>query len=130
MRLISCGGEQHDLDRLENQPIAAFCGIGNPTGFRHTLSDCGWNVVNFREFPDHHHYERRDIESLRQWATDLSGVKAVVCTHKDLVKVGVDQLAGVPLYALSIQLQVLSGFDALQTKLQPLLHRVREFDVG
>ena len=42
--------------------VAAFCGIGNPAGFRHTLAACGYTVADFREFPDHHAYTPRDTD--------------------------------------------------------------------
>jgi tetraacyldisaccharide 4'-kinase len=107
-RLINSSGREAPLDRLSDRPLAAFCGIGNPAGFRHTLETCGWRVAGFREFPDHHRYERRDIESLTDWA-DKIGADAVVCTCKDLVKLGVDSLGPHPLWAIDIGLEFLNG---------------------
>jgi tetraacyldisaccharide 4'-kinase len=47
---------QAALGSLAGQRVLAFCGIGNPAGFRHTLAACGYRVVEFLEFPDHHGY--------------------------------------------------------------------------
>ena len=84
---------------MRGQPVAAFCGIGNPAGFRHTLETCGCRVVGFREFPDHHRYTPADVDRLADWADGL-GVSAVLCTGKDLVKLPVDRLGDRPLWAV------------------------------
>jgi len=120
--LISAGGAERPIESLRTEPVAAFCGLGNPAGFRHTLETCGYRVAGFREFPDHHRYDRSDIESLSEWV-DLLDVAAVVCTHKDLVKLGIGQLGGRPLWALSIGLEILGGREALEAKLSALPSR-------
>ena len=103
--LLSGDNESSPLQTLHGERVAAFCGIGNPVGFRHTLAECGYDVVAFREFPDHHGYERKDVESIAAWAKD-SGATALVCTHKDLVKLQTATLGDVPLRALIIELSV------------------------
>jgi tetraacyldisaccharide 4'-kinase len=100
--------------------VAAFCGIGNPAGFRHTLGACGYQVVSFREFPDHHRYTRQDVELLCQWSDGLD-VAAVLCTAKDLVKIRIDQLGRRPLRAVSIGLEFLAGQSELVAALRALL---------
>ena len=120
--LISAGGQDEPLDSLADQPVAAFCGIGNPAGFRHTLKTCGYRVVDFREFPDHHPYSRADVESLARWA-DGQEVAAVLCTHKDLVKLGVDRLGRRPLWAVGVGLEFITGQESLEAKLLALLPR-------
>ena len=118
--LISSSGAEGPLEWLSGKPVAAFCGLGNPAGFRHTLQRCGCRVVDFREFPDHYRYGRRDIESLSVWAERLD-VAAVLCTHKDLVKLAVDRLGRRPLRAISIGLTILTGRELLEARLQALL---------
>jgi tetraacyldisaccharide 4'-kinase len=96
------------------------CGIGNPKGFRHTLASSGYDLVELREFPDHHRYTRDDVESLARWADGLD-VAAVVCTHKDLVKIGLERLGRRPLQAVVIRLDWLAGEDTVADLLQRLL---------
>ena len=96
------------IDSLTGQKVAAFCGIGNPAGFRHTLAACGMEVTAWREFPDHYAYPRHDVEDLARW-TEASGAAAVVCTHKDLVKVRAQRLGALPLWAVEIGLRFLGG---------------------
>jgi tetraacyldisaccharide 4'-kinase len=118
--LLGCGGQEAPLESLAGQPVAAFCGIGNPAGFRHTLETCGYAVAAFREFPDHHRYGRTDVESLCQWADRLD-VAAVLCTHKDLVKLDLDRLGHRPLWAVAIGLEFLRGQEDLETALAATL---------
>jgi tetraacyldisaccharide 4'-kinase len=118
--LLSAGGGQAALDSLRNQSVAAFCGVGNPAGFSHTLDACGCRVAGFREFPDHHRYTPADLDRLAAWARQLD-VAAVLCTRKDLVKLSVDHLGGRPLWAVGVELQFLAGQAALESRLRALL---------
>lgn len=115
-RLLCSNGATQSLDTLRDQPVAAFCGIGNPAGFRHTLERCGCRAVDFREFPDHHRYGRADVESLADWADQLD-VAALVCTHKDLVKLSVEGLGRRPLWAVTIGLEFLTGQAEMEARL-------------
>jgi tetraacyldisaccharide 4'-kinase len=118
--LVCCTGQEAPLDSLRGRPILAFCGIGNPAGFRHTLRTCGCQLVDFREFPDHHPYTPADVESLAAWAGQHE-VAAVLCTHKDLVKLNLDRLGGSALWAVAIQVEILTGHQELTTLLERLL---------
>jgi tetraacyldisaccharide 4'-kinase len=118
--LLSSSGREQPVESLRGEPVAAFCGLGNPTGFRHTLEACGFKVAEFREFPDHHRFRRDDVESLCHWAGGLD-VTAVVCTHKDLVKLAVEELATRPLWALSVELEIVAGRDDFEARLRELL---------
>lgn len=121
--LLSSAGEESSVDSLHGQRVAAFCGIGNPAGFRHTLDELGAEVVGFREFPDHHGYLRTEIEGLSSWIVSLQ-VDAVVCTHKDLVKVCLNSLGDRPLFALRIGLEISHGEDALMPRLEAIADSV------
>lgn len=120
--VLACDGRTSPLDAFAGQAIAAFCGIGNPAGFRHTLESQGYRVADFREFPDHHAYARDDIQSLVAWADGLD-VAAVVCTHKDLVKIGLPQLGRHPLRALAIGVKFLAGKDEMIQQLRGLRYK-------
>jgi len=107
-------GEVRAIASLTDQPVAAFCGIGNPEGFRHTLKTCQMQVQAFREFPDHHAYPKEDVESLLVWSDQQPSVQAIICTHKDLVKVGVPHLHEKPLWAVVIGMKFSAGEEELQ----------------
>jgi tetraacyldisaccharide 4'-kinase len=84
--LLDSDGAARPIAELAGKRVVAFCGIGNPEGFRRTLEGIGVAPVAFVVFPDHHAYDRRNIE-------DLTGLAAreqadlVLTTQKDLVKV-------------------------------------------
>lgn len=123
--LLSADGERAGPERLRGKVVAAFAGIGNPAGFRRTLARLGTTLGGWREFADHHAYDRQDVEWLKRWAAGLD-VDAVVCTHKDLVKVGLAQLAGKPLWALAIGLEFLAGQAEFESRLEALAQRCRQ----
>jgi tetraacyldisaccharide 4'-kinase len=117
-RLIDCQGNQQPLADVAGKRVAACCGIGNPAGFRHTLQSLGCDVIAWREFPDHHPYRREDLESLGAWA---EGAEVVLCTRKDLVKLGVTALQGIPLLAVEVRVEFSKGQAELEAILEELL---------
>lgn len=121
--LICASGRQAPLDSFKGLPVAAFCGLGNPTAFCHSIESCGYGLADFKEFPDHHCYSKADLEGLAAWAERL-GVGAVLCTHKDLVKIGLDRLGGLPLWAMRVEFDFLIGQEAFESHLQALLAKV------
>jgi tetraacyldisaccharide 4'-kinase len=121
-RLCNHSGAQQDVATLAGQRVAAFCGIGNPAGFRQQLVNCGATVAAFREFADHQAYSPADIASLCAWL-DGREVSSVVCTRKDLVKLPFDRLGATPLWALAIELEILVGQNELVALLEPLALR-------
>jgi tetraacyldisaccharide 4'-kinase len=106
---------------LAGRVAAAFCGLGNPEGFRRTLSKLGLEPIAWRTFPDHHGYTRADIESLRTWARELPAGAVVLTTQKDLVKIRLERLADKELWALRIALQLRSGQELLEAKLSSMV---------
>lgn len=123
-RLFSVAGTEMPLDELRGQSVAAFCGIGNPAGFRHTLNGCGCRVLDFRTFPDHYAYSSNDMENLTAWAARLDA-SCVLCTGKDLVKMPVEQLGGRKLWAVGIELEFLAGCQAIEAQMERLLPNYR-----
>jgi len=112
-QLLAHGGATAPLDSLRNQRVAAFCGIGNPAAFRATLERCGCDVLALREYDDHAEYRREEVDAIARWAADL-GAEAVVCTHKDLVMVATDHLGPQPRWAVTIDIELLTGEDDLK----------------
>lgn len=106
------GDTTKPLSHLHGKRVVAFCGIGNPDGFRHSLLQCGCDLAQLRAFPDHHSYRREDIEELAEWARQYEAA-AVVCTEKDWVKIQAAQLGAVPLWALRIGLTLTRGAETL-----------------
>lgn len=105
-RLINALGEVRSLEQLRLQRAAVFCGIGNPLGFRRTLTSCGVATPDdrFRVYSDHYAYQPTDCEAIGQWAKSQQA-ECLVTTHKDLVKIPSSHLGGIPLWAIEIELR-------------------------
>jgi tetraacyldisaccharide 4'-kinase len=121
VELIDAAAATAPLDDLRGRPVAAFCGLGNPEAFRRTLIDCGADLRDFRIYPDHHGYSRHDVDDLQTWAGALPRDGMVVVTQKDLVKLGISELGGRLLQALRVRLDVTSGREALESRLDAVL---------
>jgi tetraacyldisaccharide 4'-kinase len=121
--LLSASGNRQPLTALAGRPVLAFCGIGNPAGFRHTLDGIGYRVVVWKEFPDHHAYTSVDLRKLGGWAAECRA-SAAICTQKDLVKLGVDHIAGLELWAVSVEMQILAGREHLEAALERIAAKV------
>jgi tetraacyldisaccharide 4'-kinase len=120
--LVAFDGTRAAVDSLGS--VAAFCGIGNPDGFRRTLTDAGISqAASFRTFPDHHHYSEADLDALAQWVNEQHAT-ALVTTQKDLVKITRRKLGDVPLWALTIRAEFTVGQDRLFALLQDLVSRM------
>jgi len=122
--LVDSAGAVYPLETIAGQAVAAFCGIGNPAGFRHTLETLGCRVASWREFPDHHAYTREDVDALATFAQEARA-DLVLCTRKDLVKLRVPTLSGRPLRAVGVELRFLLGEDAMTAALKPHVERAR-----
>ena len=120
MGLLDAGGVSSPLAEIAGRPVAAFCGIGNPEGFRRTLASLGVNVVGFRAFPDHHAYNGSDVASLADWVRGL-GADLALTTQKDLVKVRLDALGLVPLRALRVGWDLIEGQATVEGALGAIL---------
>jgi len=104
------------IEAIAGQSVLAFCGIGNPAAFRKTLELCGVQIAKLISFPDHYHYTVRDAEELARTAKKLS-VDSILCSMKDLVKFDRMDCLGLPLRAVSIEIQFTLGELAVHERL-------------
>jgi tetraacyldisaccharide 4'-kinase len=123
--LLDATGRREELSSLHGQSIAAFCGIGNPAGFRHTLASAGLNAGEVLELPDHCPYDEPTMARLTRWLEGVPQAAAAVCTQKDLVKIPQEQLAGRPLWSLEIELAIVRGEEALRARLNELGRQIQ-----
>jgi tetraacyldisaccharide 4'-kinase len=118
--LVDAEGATSSTEELAGRRIAAFCGIGNPEGFRRTLLPLCDSLVDLRVFPDHHDYNAADVESLEAWTRGLDA-NLILTTQKDLVKLRSAHLGPAPLRALRIGLEIVAGEDVMEDALARLL---------
>lgn len=70
---------------VANNRVVGFCGLGYPLKFKKTLLECGYELIDFVSFADHHPYTITEIQKL------IAGAKSVdatlITTKKDFVKI-------------------------------------------
>lgn len=108
-------------DALAGRTAAAFCGIGRPDAFRATLESLGIKLIEMKTYPDHHAYNRGDIDALRTWSASLPAGAVVLTTQKDLVKLRLADLAGRELLALRVGLAMENTPDPFSSVLDRLI---------
>jgi tetraacyldisaccharide 4'-kinase len=99
---------------LKGQPVAAFCGIANPSDFCDTLKTAGAQVVFFRAFPDHHRYGTDDLKTVEQEAKK-AGAQYIVVSEKDSVKIDPSDFS-LPVLKMIVDVEILAGREVF-TKL-------------
>jgi tetraacyldisaccharide 4'-kinase len=86
------------------QPVAAFCGVGNPQSFLDQLSRAGLDPLFTQSFPDHHWYQQTEIDSLCRKSRD-SGAESLITTAKDAVKLQALDF-DLPCFVLNIEIDI------------------------
>ncbi len=122
VHLMDHNGNMTPLSVLDDARVAAFCGLGNPQNFSRMLSQKKWNLLSLREYPDHHHYTAHDAQWLKEHCEAMESA-AVLCTHKDLVKIGPLWRSTLPLYGVIIETEITLGSERLEALLQQCLQQ-------
>ena len=108
-RMVASGirgldGKGADKVSLLAEPIAAFCGVGNPESFFNQLRREGCTPVFTRTFADHHRYNQADLDRLVKDAK-AGGAAALLTTAKDALKL-VSLELDLPCHALDVQISI------------------------
>ncbi len=115
-QLVDVNWQPHALSSVAGKKAFAFCGIGNPDGFRKTVSSLRVNCDLIQGFPDHYHYQMNDLVKLAKTARENS-VDVVFTTQKDIVKISTDAWDGPPLFAVEIGVEFIHGRELLENRL-------------
>ncbi len=94
-----------DHTALQQRPIFAFCGLGNPEAFWNDLRRWGFAVAGTAVFPDHHRYTLEDFKRIIRRA-DHAGAEALVTTEKDTVNLTVIPPSTPPCFYCAITLEL------------------------
>jgi tetraacyldisaccharide 4'-kinase len=78
-------GSSYSLDWAKGKAFFAFCGIGNPHSFRHTLGSIGADIKGLKSFRDHYRFTEGDIQAIAADA-EKSGAAWIVTTEKDIMR--------------------------------------------
>jgi tetraacyldisaccharide 4'-kinase len=105
-----------DAESLKDKNVVAFCGIGHPESFKHTVGALGANIVAFFTFLDHYQYREEDIERIISSA-DKKKAAFFITTEKDWMRLNrklIDKITkNFNLYILKIEVEILSGKESL-----------------
>jgi tetraacyldisaccharide 4'-kinase len=96
-------GELQAVSALSNQPILAFCGLGNPNAFFEHVACDGHQVVKTVRFRDHYVYTQGDVDELCRQARAYEA-QFLVTTSKDAVKLR-ELRFDVPCFVIEIDLK-------------------------
>jgi len=96
---------QQSADNTQPQePMAAFCAVGNPQSFFTHLNREGHQLVLKKSFRDHHVYTQDDVSKLSKAAIH-AGAQSLITTAKDAVKLRGLQFE-IPCNSLEIDLEI------------------------
>ena len=84
-----------------NEPIFAFCGIGNPNSFIQSINEVGLTIAGKRIFRDHQIYNPRILQKLSE-QVQKRNCRAVVTTEKDMVKIPESFMKKIIFYVIKI----------------------------
>jgi tetraacyldisaccharide 4'-kinase len=101
--------EDVEMARLQDRPVVALSGIGNPRAFELTLERLGARVTPLR-FPDHHRYGADDCRAIERFARRRDAV--LVTTEKDAVRLCPGDFAD-PVWVLRVQVAAARAGDDL-----------------
>lgn len=107
---------------LKNRPVAALCGIGNPDSFLHLLTTLGAEVREQLIFGDHHRYQPSDWIKITERA-EAAGVKWIVTTEKDGVKIKEFLPADFEIWVLRVEVSFWEGAEKWESLLFPRKER-------
>lgn len=101
-------GSGHALGALRGRRLLAFAGIARPDSFRRTAERSGIRLTGLVEFADHHWYTDEDLAALARQA-ESAGAEGLVTTEKDYVRLSAVALQTLPIWIVSVRLEITQG---------------------
>jgi len=102
--LVECStGDVKSLMALRGTRTSVFSGIARPSSFTALLTSLGVNIAVESTYPDHYEYQKSDLASIYEKATDAR-VNMIITTEKDMVRIRDLKPEGI--WALRIELAV------------------------
>ncbi len=121
----SFSGEKKSLDFIKDKRVVAFSSIGNPYSFEKTLEELGAEFIKIFQFPDHHDYQRRDLQEIEAtYRTALEeGEVIAVTTEKDVVRLEriISPEVGRifrEIWVLKVELEIVRGREEWQRRIE------------
>ena len=109
--------DHQEIASIKGEKVGLFCGIGTPQKFRKTLLELGAVILAEWIVADHEPVRMNSLKSFYETCKRL-GVKYLVCTEKDAVKL---ENTSLPILFLEIGMEVI-GFEKLIAKIEERLY--------
>lgn len=115
VRAININNEEISLQQLKDKKIFAFCGIGNPKAFLHTIRNLGCDITGSKIYNDHHDYTNDDLSDICKEAKHLKS-EIILTTQKDWTKISILNTTknDLTLAYIAIELKFITGEDKLR----------------
>ena len=109
-------------DALKGRRLLGFAGIARPGSFGRTVERLGVSLAGLVEFPDHHWYEPEDLAGLAR-QVGSAGAEGLVTTEKDYVRLSAAALDALPIWILSVRLELTRGHAQWRAAFEGVLRR-------
>jgi tetraacyldisaccharide 4'-kinase len=111
-------GEFRPLSWLKGRRVLAFCGLGQPESFRHSLKTLEVELVGLRTFRDHQVYQEKDKHRLLEESVSLKA-EVLMTTEKDALKLGnwPEGRAELLVLAIGVEIPDANFWDVLENKI-------------
>lgn len=97
-------GQIASLSHTPKHPkVLAFAGIGHPEKFYRSLDESGFQIMETRNFPDHHFYKDEELQTLVQDAQKKGWL--LYTTSKDYVKIPTPLKKDIHVLPICVQFQ-------------------------
>ncbi len=96
------------LKWMPGRRVIAFCGLGNPASFWHSIAELGVKPIDRLAYGDHHRYTPRELHRLVNHA-QASRAQGLVTTEKDVVNFPADAASifgGLPVFWLRVDVEI------------------------
>jgi tetraacyldisaccharide 4'-kinase len=104
---------QWPVSELLGENICAFCGIAKPDSFKKTLLAAGAQVLSFDIFPDHHRYNKNELEKIKTRFIDYRA-DYLVTTEKDAVRLQSDPEFLKILSVLRVEMKIIPSAQSFE----------------
>ncbi len=108
------------LNKLENQKVATFSGVGAPRSFQLMLSRLKMKPVRNFEFGDHHRFSDHELKEIKE-VSDSSALAEIITTEKDFFRCQESISEIINPLVLATRLRISSGEGVFMQHLAKLL---------
>jgi len=104
---------QLPIPDLKGKKVCAFCGIAKPDSFKKTLLAAGAQVLSFDIFPDHHRYNKNELEKIKTRFIDCRA-DFLISTQKDGMRLQEFPEFLKIIYMLRIELEIIPSGESFK----------------